>query len=407
MNRPFVILALLVALTCCQAVPAQQSGRADAVRSSPGYSQLTVDNEAGSLVLVVGPDGEVTALHQGTVVPDERLRREGDRLSIVDEDGTVLYEVRLLPAGGVAFPYDARVADVSSWLAGEAMSGWTTWSEPRKIIGVTVNPVDDVLASQLDLESDSAFVISTVTPGLPASKAGLQPHDVVIEIDGESPATIERLREVLDAKELDGIVELTVLRRRERIELDVGIAENSDSEFFSRGAFAPEASAWGASAEAYAELAAKMADETWRRSDEIEAAHERLTELRGELEEAVASMHEAQARVHEGGADAEARAAAAAELAERQAEVETMRNLMAEQHRSLESQAAGMRLLDLAGGGRALVVPPNSSAFGGGMAPPASDPLSGEVGGRLKSMEERLARLEELLEKLVESDAGK
>ena len=49
------------------------------------------------------------------------------------------------------------------------------------------------------------------------------------------------------------------------------------------------------------------------------------------------------------------------------------------------------------------MLPPGSAAFGRS-APQAA--LSDEVDSRLRSMEERLSRLEELLEKLVESDTA-
>jgi hypothetical protein len=379
MNQPLLILALLAALSCCQATPAQERAAAVA-QSTPGYSQLTISNEHGSVMVMHGPDDEVTVVRDGQVLSGDRVRREGDHLRILDEAGATIFDIRTLPGGGLVYPYDA---EGRSWW-GPSVTAWAMPGTPRKIIGVTVDAVDSALGSQLDLEPESAFVIATVSDGLPAEKAGLRPHDVVVKIQGETPATVERLREILDGKEPGDTIQLELVRRGQHMNVEVGVAEESVPEFYS---------GYGEAGEAYAELARSLSDDAYRQQAELEEANDRLTELHEELQQAEEALAEARSAP---GNDADGRA----ELEQRRADVDKVRAELQAQQERLRSNAAEMQLLDLSGGGRALVLP---RAYAG-PTPPA---MPSEVDDRLRSMEERLTRLEALLEKLVESDAAK
>ena len=381
MNQPLLILALLAALSCCQATPAQV-GEATTVQSTPGYSQITVSNDNGMVIVMHGPGDEVTVVRDGQVLPGDRVRREGDHLRILDETGATLYDFRTLPGGGLVYPYDAKVGS-TTW---GGVTAWANVDEPRKIIGVTVDAVDAALASQLDLEPDAGFVIATVSEGLPAEKAGLQPHDVVVKIQGEAPATVERLREVLDGKQPGETVQLQVVRRGQRLDVDVGVAEETMADLYG---------GYREAGQAYEELARSLTDQSYRQQAEIEAASERLSTLQEELRDAEEALAEAQA---DSSGDADSRA----DIEARRADAERVRaELMAQQER-LRGSAAEMQLLDLGNGGRALMLPQRSSAYA--VAPPA---LPDDMNDRLRSMEERLTRLEALLEKLVESETAK
>lgn len=371
MNQPLLILALLAALACCQAAPAQESREATAVQSTPGFSQLSVSGEHGVLLVSRGPDGAITAIRDGAVVPPERVRREGDHLRILDEAGTVLWELRLLPDGGLVYPYDAKVD--GRWREATAFGAWYGESTPRKVIGVMVDAVDSALASQLDIEPDAAFLISGVTEGMPAEKAGLAAHDVVVSIQGAGPATVDRLREVLDDKQPGDTIQIGVLRRGERLDLEVGVAEAQEPQLRS------------------------ISELMERRQAEMEEARDRLADLEAELADAKAALDEARQEAAAG--DESARD----EVTRRRAEVEALQAELMLQQSRLESGTYSLQFLDMSGGGRALMLPQDASLYGAY----AATPLSEDVDDRLKAMEERLARLEELLEKLVESDAAK
>src|SRR5690606_27523461 len=62
-------------------------------------------------------------------------------------------------------------------------------------------------------ENESASVIERVIPDLPAEKAGIQEGDLITEIDGQRPATPDKLREVLMDKKPGDTVTFTVRRQ--------------------------------------------------------------------------------------------------------------------------------------------------------------------------------------------------
>ena len=55
----------------------------------------------------------------------------------------------------------------------------------RGEIGVTTQTITPLMAEALDLTVDAGVVLSDVTPGSPAAKAGLEPGDIVLTLDGK------------------------------------------------------------------------------------------------------------------------------------------------------------------------------------------------------------------------------
>ncbi len=88
-------------------------------------------------------------------------------------------------------------------------------------LGVDVRPLGDALAGHLDLDAEAHALVVAVRPDSPAARAGLLQHDVLVAIDGEGPVTHERLGGELAAKKPGEILKLGVVRRGERLEVDV------------------------------------------------------------------------------------------------------------------------------------------------------------------------------------------
>lgn len=70
---------------------------------------------------------------------------------------------------------------------------------------------DESIAQQLKVNPTETTLVMSVTPDLPAAKAGLKPHDVIISIDGAKPATPERIRAAMQAKEPGASLNLGVI----------------------------------------------------------------------------------------------------------------------------------------------------------------------------------------------------
>ena len=85
------------------------------------------------------------------------------------------------PAGqgiGFAIPIDA-LKDVLPQLV-------ATGRVQRGRLGVLIQPVDAGLAKALGLPQASGALVSDVEPGSPAARAGLEPGDVIVGVEGNS-----------------------------------------------------------------------------------------------------------------------------------------------------------------------------------------------------------------------------
>ena len=95
----------------------------------------------------------------------------------------------------------------------------------RGDIGVTAQTVTPVLAEALGLSVDSGVIVSDVTPGSTAARAGLQSGDVVTSVDGKRMENGRQFRINLYTRGAGQQVLLEVLRGEKRIPLRVTVDE--------------------------------------------------------------------------------------------------------------------------------------------------------------------------------------
>ena len=102
-------------------------------------------------------------------------------------------------------------------------------NETKGYLGLDVIPLEPALAKHLSLTSEEALLIASVAADSPAARHGLEQYDVVVAIDGESPATAERLRQKLEGHELGSTptVSLSIRRGTQQIEVLVPIEVRS------------------------------------------------------------------------------------------------------------------------------------------------------------------------------------
>jgi membrane-associated protease RseP (regulator of RpoE activity) len=81
-------------------------------------------------------------------------------------------------------------------------------------LGVRVSAPSPVLAEQLDLPAGSGLVIDEVMPDSAAAKAGLKPHDILVQLDGKDvTSNPAELQKNVDGLKADAAVEAVVLRK--------------------------------------------------------------------------------------------------------------------------------------------------------------------------------------------------
>ncbi len=91
--------------------------------------------------------------------------------------------------------------------------------------GISSAPVTTEIASELDLPVDYGNVVIEVEPGSGADEAGIEPGDVVLEVDGQRIDFDTPFIEVLFDHEPGDTVEVLIQRGDEQITVDVTLTE--------------------------------------------------------------------------------------------------------------------------------------------------------------------------------------
>lgn len=92
-------------------------------------------------------------------------------------------------------------------------------------IGVSVVQNGTRLAARFGLSTSDGLVVAGVLPAGPADDAGLQPGDIILEVDGSPVATPEELTAAVREAGAGSTLTLTVVRGGARGEVEVTVAE--------------------------------------------------------------------------------------------------------------------------------------------------------------------------------------
>jgi serine protease Do len=86
---------------------------------------------------------------------------------------------------------------------------------------VAIQPVTDELASTLDMDDARGSIVSEVTVGGPADRAGLQAGDVILGLDGKEIAETQDLIEAISGRAPSQTASLRILRDGEERDVEV------------------------------------------------------------------------------------------------------------------------------------------------------------------------------------------
>ncbi|MBI5272527.1 MAG: DegQ family serine endoprotease [Chlamydiia bacterium] len=96
-----------------------------------------------------------------------------------------------------------------------------TGTVTRAYLGVILQPVDKELADALSLDTQEGVLISDVVKGSPASKAGLQPGDILLQYNGKPVKTVAKLRNEIAMMSPGKDVPLQLLRNHKKLTLTI------------------------------------------------------------------------------------------------------------------------------------------------------------------------------------------
>ncbi len=162
-------------------------------------------------------DSIVTVKVDGEEIAHDRIRAEGGRIIVLDEDGNEMKSLNLLiNPGGADFLFPT--------LSGEAGGAWPiVGPQPEVMIGVHLGDPGNALRVHLRLEPGEGTMISGLYKGLPADKAGLERYDIIISVNGEGVDNMGSIIEALSGLAAGDEVTLGVIQRGRRKQFGVTV----------------------------------------------------------------------------------------------------------------------------------------------------------------------------------------
>lgn len=124
---------------------------------------------------------------------------------------------------GFAIPIDLVKSIYDDLKVGAPRHGW---------MGVYIQPMTDRTRRAFDVPFEGGALVSDVQPDSPASQAGIEPRDLIIELDGVKVESARDLPRMVSARRPGERVKLTIFRSGREIELPIvlGSAPESDDE---------------------------------------------------------------------------------------------------------------------------------------------------------------------------------
>jgi serine protease Do len=123
---------------------------------------------------------------------------------------------------GFAVPADTATAVIDQLRQfGETRRGW---------LGVKVQSVTDDIAESIGIKASTGALVSGVTEGGPAAKAGLQAGDVITRFDGKEVTATRNLPRLVSQTPVGKSVDVEVLRKGQKVALKVDIGRLQEDQ---------------------------------------------------------------------------------------------------------------------------------------------------------------------------------
>ncbi len=127
---------------------------------------------------------------------------------------------------GFAIPADQARPIIDALRRGERVR--------RGYIGVSLGQIDADLAEAWNVDRNRGEVITSVTPGGPAARAGVEQGDIVISVGGQAVTPDASLAYLVSQQPIGSRVPIEVLRNGQRQTLNIQIAERPSDQELAR-----------------------------------------------------------------------------------------------------------------------------------------------------------------------------
>jgi hypothetical protein len=219
MNSSAHVFTLLAASSMAAAAPAAAYEGDGPVRARAAVVRAPGPGDDASHTFEIRTDdGKVTVRVDGKEIPTDRLRVEGGRVIVLDEDGKEIKGIGLFAAGPGGLTLLER-----------AHAEAEVQAQPPVMLGIHMSDTDEALQRHLRLAPGETAIISSLYEGLPAQKAGIEQYDIIVAVDGKRPAGPKQVREALGGLEDGDAITFTVIHEGRTVDRTVTV-EAWDSE---------------------------------------------------------------------------------------------------------------------------------------------------------------------------------
>ncbi len=192
--------------------------------TSISSSWSMTQNVDGRTISVSSKEGKLSAEVDGKAIPDDRIIEKDGSVRITDEKGETIFETAI-PGSDPVMRINGPFGSSNS-LGGLTRRGGrftigspldrtihVTADAPKVMVGVQLLEPDSSLRGHLGLKENETTLISAVYEGLPAAQAGLEPYDIVVAVNGKSPASPEIVRKSLRETDAGKSISLDIIHR--------------------------------------------------------------------------------------------------------------------------------------------------------------------------------------------------
>jgi serine protease Do len=134
---------------------------------------------------------------------------------------------------GLAIPAEAAKPVIDSLRRGQ--------TPQRGYLGVSLQPLDENIASALGLPKERGELVRSVVPGEPAARAGLQQGDVIVKVNGRDVTPDETVSFIIANTSVGTRVPVEIVRDGRRQTVQVQVGQRPSEEVLARqGGGAPD-----------------------------------------------------------------------------------------------------------------------------------------------------------------------
>jgi hypothetical protein len=204
--------------------------RSKSSKSDDGHNNVVIVQDDNT-VSITTENGKVTSVERnGKKIPLDQVKKDGGHVKIQDDNGKTVFEFDMDDSGDAAAAQSGPHWQ-STWggLGASNAQGAPAialQSEPPKaMIGVQLGEPDAMLLGHFGLEAGDATLVTGVYEDLPAGEAGIKPYDIIVAVDGNDHAGQAELREALRGKDAGDKVTLTIIHKGERKDVKVKLVK--------------------------------------------------------------------------------------------------------------------------------------------------------------------------------------